>query len=457
MSATFATRWFKGMPWPFRLSLALQGMVLSLACGGADAPAPLITRFESAPAIVEVGEPATLKVAFSGGEGRVDPLGPVLSGQDVSLAPVASTTYTLTVTSAAGKVARSQATLTVKPGLMVKIEGLPDGLDAAVTVEGPEGFRQTLARTQALKGLKPGKYTILAASVLEGAITRPLLRPSQEVDVTTTGALVKVAYPAPTLTFKLPGDVALDFVLIPPGSFMMGPISPEQTADWPGFFEPHDFVKYALPRHEVTIQKAFYLAKFPVTIRQWKAVMNWTTPDYRSKDFDVPIWDRNWFEWRLEFLPALAKALPGQGFRLPSEAEWEYALRAGSTTKYFWGDDFKDVDTYCWTYDTTVAVGFMNPKVGLKQPNAWGLYDMFSVLQWTEDDTHFSYDGAPSDGSPWIDNPRKGMMVARGGFWSAYTREIDRYWFDSAFRSGFESFPSEANNNGMRPALRIPE
>lgn len=432
--------------------VALVTLLGAFACGGAKTPDPAISRFEVVPSTIEVGEPAALKVAYSGGDGRVEPLvGPVASDKDVALEAASSTEYTLTVTSGAGVVKAAKAFLTVKPGLLVKVEGLPVGLDAAVTVEGPDGFVKTLARTEALKALKPGRYAVSAAAVLEGTTSRPPLRLRQEVDLTTTGAQVKVSYPAPTLSFKLPGDVALDFVLIPPGSFMMGAVHPEQTAEWIGA------APYALPRHNVTFAKAFYLAKYPVTTRQWKAVTGWTTPDYATKDPEVAVWDRDWFEWHLDFLPVLNKLVPGQAFRLPSEAEWEYALRAGSTTKYFWGDDYAQADTYSWTYDNTHALGILWPKVGLKQPNAWGLHDMFTQPQWTEDDYHPDYLGAPADGSPWIDNQRPVWRTARGSIWgwANAPETYTKYYLDSAYRIGLGWHP--ATETGLRLALSITE
>lgn len=448
-----ATTFFSCPGLHFWRSLALPGLFFALACGGAKTPDPAISRFEVVPATIEVGEPATLKVAYTGGEGRVEPLGsPVPSGMDVALEAASNTEYTLTVTAGNGSAKVAKASLTVKPGLLVKVEGLPVGLDAAVTVTGPNGFTRTLARTEALKGLAPGRYAVDAATVQEGSTPRYPLRLRQEVELTTTGALVKVSYPAPTLSFKLPGEVALDFVLLPPGRFMMGAVYPEQTEGWDTYPGPTT----ALPRHEVTFAKAFYLARFPVTTRQWKAVTGWTTPDYTTKDPDVAVWNRDWFEWHLDFLAPLNKLFAGKEFRLPSEAEWEYALRAGSTTRYFWGDDFGQVDTYCWTADTTSAVGKPWPKVGLKQPNAWGLHDMFTVFQWTEDDSHYDYGGAPPDGSPWIDNPRPIWRTFRGSTWGSYSAEVGytKMYFDSARRT-LDVHPSILT--GLRLAMSIPE
>lgn len=441
-----ATASFRG-----RVSL-FAGLLFGLACGGATTQPPSISRFEAVPSVIDVGDPAVLKVSYSNGQGQVDPaLGPVPSGADLPVEVATTTEYTLSVRGPAGTQI-SKTTLTVKPGLLVKVEGLPAGVDAAVTVAGPEGFTKTLTRTEALKGLKPGRYTVSATTVQAGGTPRYPLRLSQEVDLSTTGSLVRVTYPAPTLTVNLPGEVPLDFVLIPPGSFMMGAVHPEQTDGWVSYPDPTT----ALPRHNVTFAKAFYLAKFPVTTRQWKAVAGWTTPDYATKDPDVAVWNRDWFEWHLDFLAPLNKLVSGKEFRLPSEAEWEYALRAGSTTRYFWGNDFGQVDTYAWTADTTSAEGKPWPKVGLKQPNAWGLHDMFTVFQWTEDDSHYDYGGAPSDGSPWIDNPRMIWRTFRGSTWGSYSAEVGytKMYFDSARRilDVHPSIPA-----GLRLALSIPE
>ena len=438
----------------YTLSL-VSVLCFSLACDGAKTPGPEISRFEVVPSVLEVGEQAVLKAIYTGGDGRVDPqVGPVVSGQDVNLEATSSTTYTLTVSSSGGVSTTAQASVIVKPGLLVKIEGLPSGLNAAVTVVGPDGFTQALTCSQALKGLKPGRYVVNAAMVLEGTVQRPPLQLSQAVDLTTTGVMVKVLYPAPTRSFNLPGGVPLEFVLIPPGSFMMGPISPDQTGDW---ILGGNLPENSLPRHQVAFAKAFYLAKYPITIRQWKAVTNWTSPAYLGIDLDAAVWNRTWFEWRLDFLPALSKLVPDQAFRMPSEAEWEYALRAGSTSKYFWGDDFLGVDTYCWTWRTTWGANNTYPRVGLKQPNAWGLHDMFMTGQFLEDDSHANYIGAPADGSAWIDTPRAyGQRNLRGASWASNGPEdYAQRDFDSAYRAAWAADAGVIA--GFRPALGIPE
>jgi formylglycine-generating enzyme required for sulfatase activity len=105
-----------------------------------------------------------------------------------------------------------------------------------------------------------------------------------------------------------------------------------------------------------------------------------------------------------------------QVIRLPSEAEWEYAARAGTATRYSFGDDVSAIDDYAW--HTGNAAG-NDPPVGAKKPNAWGLYDVHGYLwEWCADSTwHADYQDAPTDGSPWSEGGDAGRRVLRGGSW----------------------------------------
>jgi formylglycine-generating enzyme required for sulfatase activity len=128
-------------------------------------------------------------------------------------------------------------------------------------------------------------------------------------------------------------------------------------------------------------------------------------------------------------------------YRLPSEAEWEYACRAGTTTEFSFGDDVSDLGEYAWYGDN--SDDRIHP-VATKKPNPWGLYDMHGhVLEWVEDDWHFGYNGAPNDGSAWIDKPRGANRVMRGGSWNndaRYCRPACRDLnapYDRSYRFGF--------------------
>jgi formylglycine-generating enzyme required for sulfatase activity len=108
------------------------------------------------------------------------------------------------------------------------------------------------------------------------------------------------------------------------------------------------------------------------------------------------------------------------GLRLASEAEWEYACRAGTSSRFYTGDTEKDLDQAGWCGKN--SGGKLHP-VGEKKPNAWELYDMHgNVWEWVEDDYHNSYGGAPADGQAWVDNPRGSARVLRGGCWDSVAR-----------------------------------
>jgi len=366
---------------------------VSLACGGADSPS--IRTFEATPSTLEVGEKAQLQIAYTGGQGSVSPeVGPVSSGQQVDVAPASTTVYTLEVAGA-----RAQATVRVNPGLRVRIEGLPAGLAGNVRISGPDGFEQAVTGTQAIPKLKAGRYTVTATAVNDASGgTRHPLRLMQTVNLATTGAEVVVRYPPPVERVTLPNQGVIEFVFIPPGSFVMG--REPRPDDVDNMLKPY-------PVHGVTLAKGFYMGRYPVTWGQWLALrpedLQWGS--FKNREPEAPIFYVSYIDIKRDFLPSIAKAVPNLKFRLPSEAEWEYALRAGSTTRYFWGEDYTRLSEFAWTWDGVGSTPSM-PKVGGKNPNPWGLYDMFTALTWLEDwEQRSDYQGAPVDGSPWIIDP----------------------------------------------------
>lgn len=244
----------------------------------------------------------------------------------------------------------------------------------------------------------------------------------------------------PEITITLPGDIPLAMVRIPAGSFLMGRYSGEQ-----------DSLSNEDPQHPVTIGYEFYLGKYTITQAQWKAVMGtvpWTGRGYVLDDPNSPAVYITWndaqeFVWKLNQL--------GLGsFRLPSEAEWEYACRAGTTTRFYWGDDphYTQISQYAWWQGNAWNVNERYVHlVGLKLPNAWGLYDMSgNVWEWCEDDWHNNYNGAPTDGSAWINTPRAVHRVMRGS-----SMDEKHFYCRSAFRGRFS--PGSGNyNRGFRIA-----
>ena len=142
--------------------------------------------------------------------------------------------------------------------------------------------------------------------------------------------------------------------------------------------------------------------------------------------------------------------ITGKTYRLPTEAEWEYACRAGTTTRYYFGDDASQLGDYAWYSANSQS---KTHPVGQKKPNAWGLYDMSgNVWEWCEDDWHDNYIGAPTDGSAWLINNdnRSHLKCLRGGSWFE-SPNLCR----SAYRSG--NLPDGVYNfNGFRVACVSP-
>ena len=219
-------------------------------------------------------------------------------------------------------------------------------------------------------------------------------------------------------------------VAIPGGIFMMGAPKSEKRS--------LSLYIYDSPQHQVTVS-AFYIGKFQVTQKQWKAVaslpkVNHDLDPYPSyfKGDDLPVENVSW-EDAVEFCQRLSKQT-GKKYRLPSEAEWEYACRAGTTTPFHFG---KTITGELANYNASYTYA-NEPKgenrgettpVGSFPPNAFGLYDMHgNVQEWCEDDFHFSYNGAPNDGSVWL-SKRSSTKVLRGGSWvysAASCRSADR-------------------------------
>ena len=175
---------------------------------------------------------------------------------------------------------------------------------------------------------------------------------------------------------------------------------------------------YEKPVHEVTISYSFYMGKYEVTQAQWRALMG-ANPSEAVGD-ELPVERVKWSAAQ-EFLRRLNAKNDGYIYRLPSEAEWEYACRAGTTSAFAFGPS---LSSSLANFDGGQPYGGapqgMNREkttpVGSFSPNAWGLYDMHgNVFEWCEDRYHDSYEGAPSDGSPWTRGGVSEWRVLRGG------------------------------------------
>jgi formylglycine-generating enzyme required for sulfatase activity len=286
----------------------------------------------------------------------------------------------------------------------------------------------------------------------------------------------------PAIALDLGDGVKMEFVLIPAGKFVMGTPQPEslwigrgiligggtlvfallaamvlgmvrRRSFWPqfsllwlmAFMSAMSVVsyggvrwrqaeqawanssRYEMPAHEVTLAQPFYMGKFEVTQEQFEKIIKSNPSEYKGAR--NPVVRVSWDDAQA-FCKQMSQKT-GRSVRLPSEAEWEYACRAGTSTRFYSGDKDDDLDRIGWYYKNS---GGRTHPVGEKEPNVFGLYDMHgNVWEWVEDDSHDDYTGAPTDGSAWIETHRGGGRVLRGG--SCY---IDAVLCRSAFRYGDE-------------------
>jgi formylglycine-generating enzyme required for sulfatase activity len=228
--------------------------------------------------------------------------------------------------------------------------------------------------------------------------------------------------------------VGMEFLLIPAGSFQMG------SAD-----EDRDAAANEKPRHRVAIGRPFYLGKYEVTQAQWQAVMGsspHTLP--RSNSFyDIPGMAArlnnptnpatvSWNDAQ-EFVRRLNRKEGQSRYRLPTEAEWEYAARAGTTNAYSFGDDGRQLHRYAWHGEDFVSGA--HHRVGEKAPNPWGLHDIHgNVWEWVQDFYTDRY--GPTDAEP-SGPPAGSGHVVRGGSWHVTSnswRSAVRKEYDADYR-----------------------
>lgn len=249
-------------------------------------------------------------------------------------------------------------------------------------------------------------------------------------------------------TEDLGNGVSLEMIAIPSGTFMMGSPSGEGSND-------------EKPQHEVTVQ-SFLMGKYSVTQAQWKRVaalpkLNCdlkADPSFFKGD-KRPVEQVSWND-AVEFCDRLSKYTNKQ-YRLPSEAEWEYACRAGTNTPFHFGETITtELANYNGSFTYASAPRGKNRgetiKVGSFPPNAFGLYDMHgNVWEWCEDSWHNSYKGAPQDASAWINNHNQ-YYILRGGSWiyyPHYCRSASRYSLGRAERGSID------NNFGFRVVCAV--
>jgi formylglycine-generating enzyme required for sulfatase activity len=275
-----------------------------------------------------------------------------------------------------------------------------------------------------------------------------------------------------------------EMVVVPEGTFLMG----SSAADIKKVLEtfPSDenegnrrSLSYEQPQHPVTIPRAFGMGKYPVTRAEFAAFVRetgystnggcalfanryehradagWKSPGFSQTDRD-PVVCVNWSDaeayatWLNERLYGQAPSTNSSAYRLPSEAEWEYAARAGTQTLRWWGDSIGSGNAVCdgcgtrWDRKQTAPIESF-------RPNPFGLSGMLgNVWQWTQDCSHFNYEGAPIDGSAWTSGRWCGVRIVRGGSFAS------RPWLVRPAKRNDPDASGRGNDIGFRVAKTLP-
>lgn len=221
--------------------------------------------------------------------------------------------------------------------------------------------------------------------------------------------------------------ISMEFVLIPSGSFRMGGDKEFEQA------EDHEN-----PRHIVKISQAFYMGRYTVTQAQWSAMMDNNPSEF--KDDLRPVEKVSWNDVQV-FIQKLNDSEETVKYRLPTEAEWEYAARAGTQSSYAFGSDTGILSQYAWYHNN--SGGHTHP-VGQLKPNAWGLYDMHgNIHEWCQDwfDREYYAQSPPIDPS----GPSSGLAKAlRGGDWGSQD------WYCRCASRSLSSADRRSNRVGFR-------
>lgn len=264
-------------------------------------------------------------------------------------------------------------------------------------------------KTTSAKKSAPAKKSSLPTKASRGGAAKPY--PKAESDEVTKGKEDAENKRAGTV---VKNSIGMELVYVPAGSFMMGSENGSSSEK---------------PVHQVTFNSGFYMGRYEVTQALWQTVMGSNPSEFKGCD-QCSVEQISWSDVQ-EFMRRLNARADGFNYGLPSEAEWEYACRAGAT-----GNDVGNLDEGAWTLENSgdkrlrsdelehnVLVIYQNHNrthpVGQKQPNAWGLYDMYgNVWELCEDKWHDSYYDAPKDGSAWLGGRYQALRVMRGFSWS---------------------------------------
>jgi formylglycine-generating enzyme required for sulfatase activity len=269
--------------------------------------------------------------------------------------------------------------------------------------EYPQGRYAQLAR------LKLRQLEAVKGSRNEGGAGANTQLGGDSAGSTTTGGTKA----APRAGVVVRNQMGMEFAYVPAGSFMMGSENGERNEK---------------PVHQVTFREGFYMGRYEVTQAQWQAEMK-SNPSHFKECGQCPVERVSWDDAQ-KFIRKLNARGEGYAYRLPTESEWEYACRAGTTMEFAYGSSLSSEQA---NFDSTypfdgAARGTSLKKttpVGNYQPNNWGLYDMHgNVWEWCEDWYHENYSGAPTDGSAWLSGGEQKSRVLRGGSWNTIASQL---------------------------------
>ncbi|MEM8611273.1 MAG: formylglycine-generating enzyme family protein [Cyanobacteria bacterium P01_H01_bin.105] len=287
-------------------------------------------------------------------------------------------------------------------------------------------LRQPCSRRKALRFLGISTATAIVSVNCKGSSAaiaptgKPLKnRKLKTVEIDAEGQIIaeppiNIAYfDEPVLSQALRQVLPLRMVKIPAGEFLMGSPSTESDRE-----------EQEGPQRSIQVP-SFYMGAFVITQRQYKSVMgnnpSYFTDDQGKDGANLPAEQITWQDAEA-FCQQLSE-LTGRTYRLPSEAEWEYACRAGTTTPFCFGEKLTtEIANFFadFSFTENVEENYRNTSVAADSfwPNAFGLYNMHgNVYEWCADDYHNSYEGAPSDASLWLSNEANASKVMRGGSW----------------------------------------
>ena len=323
----------------------------------------------------------------------------------------------------------------------------------------PEAVQKSRAwRKKRRRLLKLGLFALLGCGGITGAYwfyshSQKIKVKQFKASVVTVDERGKVIntkdYPIKFFSEDLGNNLELDMVYIPGGTFLMGTDDAEIERLVKKFNQ--DYFRRESPQHRVTVPQ-FFISRYPITQAQWRAISSQEDlkvdidlrPDPSSfKGDNRPVERVSWFD-AVEFCKRLSK-LTEREYRLPSEAEWEYACRVGTTTPFHFGATLTDQlanyrATETYALEKAGQYRRETTPVGQFPPNAFGLYDMHgNVWEWCLDHWHENYNGAPDDGSAWLEEDNVGgqqnendnrFRLLRGGSYSSlprYCRSADRF------------------------------